>query len=39
VDAIGEVTRDLRGRHMLRLRGQPFELEVSRNHTYLFQQM
>jgi DNA-binding LytR/AlgR family response regulator len=39
VDAIGEVTRDLRGRHMLRLRGHPFELEVSRNHTYLFQQM
>ncbi|MGB9107626.1 MAG: LytTR family DNA-binding domain-containing protein [Telluria sp.] len=39
VDAIGEVARDLRGRHMLRLRGHPFELEVSRNHTYLFQQM
>jgi len=39
VDAIGEVGRDLRGRHMLRLRGHPFELEVSRNHTYLFQQM
>jgi DNA-binding LytR/AlgR family response regulator len=39
VDAIGEVTRDLRGRHMLRLRGQPFELEVSRNHPCLFQQM
>jgi DNA-binding LytR/AlgR family response regulator len=39
VEAIGEVTRDLRGRHMLRLRGHPFELEVSRNHTYLFQQM
>lgn len=39
VDAIGEVSRDLRGRHMLKLRGHPFELEVSRNHTYLFQQM
>jgi len=39
VDAIGEVGRDLRGRHMLKLRGHPFELEVSRNHTYLFQQM
>jgi hypothetical protein len=39
VDAIGEVARDLRGRQMLRLRGHPFELEVSRNHTYLFQQM
>ncbi|WP_020651507.1 LytR/AlgR family response regulator transcription factor [Massilia niastensis] len=39
VDAIAEVTRDLRGRHMLRLRNYPHELEVSRNHTYLFQQM
>jgi DNA-binding LytR/AlgR family response regulator len=39
VEAISEVTRDLRGRHMLRLRGHPFELEVSRNHTHLFQQM
>lgn len=39
VEAIGEVARDLRGRQMLRLRGHPFELEVSRNHTYLFQQM
>jgi DNA-binding LytR/AlgR family response regulator len=39
VDAISEVARDLRGRHMLRLRNHPFELEVSRNHTYLFQQM
>ncbi|WP_332848350.1 LytR/AlgR family response regulator transcription factor [Massilia sp. S19_KUP03_FR1] len=39
VDAIVEVTRDLRGRHMLRLRGHKEELEVSRNHTHLFQQM
>jgi DNA-binding LytR/AlgR family response regulator len=39
VDAIAEVTRDLRGRHMLRLRNYPGELEISRNHTYLFQQM
>jgi len=39
VDAIGEVARDLRGRQMLKIRNQPFELEVSRNHTYLFQQM
>jgi DNA-binding LytR/AlgR family response regulator len=39
VDAIGEVVRDLRGRHMLRLRNHPAELEISRNHTYLFQQM
>lgn len=39
VDAIAEVTRDLRGRHLLRLRGHAGELEISRNHTYLFQQM
>ena len=39
VDAIGEVVRDLRGRHMLRLRHYAGEVEVSRNHTYLFQQM
>lgn len=39
VDAIAEVTRDLRGRQMLRLKGFPELLEVSRNHGYLFQQM
>ena len=39
VDAISEVTRDLRGRQMLRVRNYPHELEVSRNHTHLFQQM
>jgi DNA-binding LytR/AlgR family response regulator len=39
VDAISEVVRDLRGRHMLRLRGYAGDIEVSRNHTYLFQQM
>jgi DNA-binding LytR/AlgR family response regulator len=39
VDAIVEVTRDMRGRHMLRLKGHKEELEVSRNHTHLFQQM
>jgi DNA-binding LytR/AlgR family response regulator len=39
VDAIAEVARDLRGRHMLRLRNYAGELEISRNHTYLFQQM
>jgi DNA-binding LytR/AlgR family response regulator len=39
VDAIVEVTRDLRGRHLLRLKGYKGELEVSRNHTHLFQQM
>jgi len=31
--------RDVRGRQMLRLRGFPDELEVSRNHGHLFQQM
>jgi len=39
VDAILEVRRDLRGRQMLRLRGHAEELEVSRNHGGLFQQM
>jgi DNA-binding LytR/AlgR family response regulator len=39
VDAIAEVTRDLRGRQMLKVRGHPHELEVSRNHAHLFQQM
>jgi DNA-binding LytR/AlgR family response regulator len=39
VDAIAEVTRDMRGRQMLRVRNYPQELEVSRNHAHLFQQM
>jgi len=39
VDAIAEVARDVRGRQMLRLKNYPGELEVSRNHSYLFQQM
>jgi DNA-binding LytR/AlgR family response regulator len=39
VDAIASVTRDLRGRQMLKLRGYDGELEVSRNHAHLFQQM
>ncbi|VXB40143.1 LytTR family DNA-binding domain-containing protein [Massilia sp. 9I] len=39
VDAIAEVFRDLRGRQMVRLRDFPGELEVSRNHGHLFQQM
>jgi DNA-binding LytR/AlgR family response regulator len=39
VDAIAEVTRDLRGRQLLRVRNYPGELEVSRNHAHLFQQM
>ncbi|NHZ79593.1 response regulator [Massilia sp. CCM 8695] len=39
VDAIAEVTRDDRGRQMLKVRNHPALLEVSRNHTHLFQQM
>jgi DNA-binding LytR/AlgR family response regulator len=39
VDAIDEVYRDGRGRQMLRLRNFAGELEVSRNHGHLFQQM
>ena len=39
VDAIAEVKRDLRGRQMLKVRGYAGELEVSRNHSYLFLQM
>lgn len=39
VSAIAEVTRDFRGRQMLGLKGSSEKLEVSRNHTHLFQQM
>ncbi len=39
VDAIAEVTRDDRGRQMLKVRNCPTQLEVSRNHAHLFQQM
>jgi len=40
VDAIADVSRDVRGRQMLRLKNYAGEaLEVSRNHSYLFQQM
>ncbi len=39
VDAIAEVTRDERGRQMLKVRNHPTPLEVSRNHSHLFQQM
>lgn len=39
VDAIASVSRDMRGRQMLKVRNYPGELEVSRNHTHLFQQM
>ena len=39
VDAIAEVSRDDRGRQMLKVRNCPTLLEVSRNHSHLFQQM
>jgi DNA-binding LytR/AlgR family response regulator len=39
VDAIAAVTRDMRGRQMLKVHGITEELEVSRNHAHLFQQM
>ncbi len=39
VDAIATVTRDMRGRQMLKVHGFAEELEVSRNHAHLFQQM
>ncbi len=39
VDAIAEVSRDDRGRQMLKVRNCPTALEVSRNHSHLFQQM
>ncbi|QJQ06577.1 response regulator transcription factor [Undibacterium piscinae] len=39
VDAISEVTRDFRGRQLVQLKLHPEKLEVSRNHSHLFQQM
>jgi DNA-binding LytR/AlgR family response regulator len=39
VDAIAAVTRDMRGRQMLKVHGFTEELEISRNHAHLFQQM
>jgi DNA-binding LytR/AlgR family response regulator len=39
VDAIEDVTRDLRGRQMVRIRNFAEQLEVSRGHAHLFQQM
>lgn len=39
VDAIAEVRRDARGRQMLSLREGGSQLEVSRGHGHLFQQM
>ncbi|MFZ6654981.1 LytR/AlgR family response regulator transcription factor [Undibacterium sp. TJN19] len=39
VAAIAEVSRDFRGRQLVALKGHAEKLEVSRNHTHLFQQM
>jgi DNA-binding LytR/AlgR family response regulator len=39
VDAIRDVVRDMRGRSLVRLRNHDAQLEVSRNHAHLFQQM
>lgn len=39
VDAIQEVSRDLRGRQMVKVKGSDEQLEVSRGNTHLFQQM
>ena len=39
VDAIEEVTRDLRGRQMVKIRNFAEQLEVSRGNAHLFQQM
>lgn len=39
IDAIAEVTRDFRGRQLLQIKSHPEKLEVSRNHSHLFQQM
>ncbi len=39
VAAIAEVTRDFRGRQLVSLKGSTEKLEVSRNHSHLFQQM
>ena len=39
VSAIAQVTKDDRGRHLLGIRGVQERIEVSRNHTHLFQQM
>lgn len=38
-DAIAAVTRDLRGRQLVQVKGRTDKLEVSRNYTHLFKQM
>jgi DNA-binding LytR/AlgR family response regulator len=39
VNAIEGVARDLRGRHLVLIKGQPDKLEVSRSFVHLFKQM
>lgn len=39
VNAIDGVTRDMRGRHLVLIKGQPDKLEVSRSFVHLFKQM
>ncbi len=39
VHAIDGVTRDMRGRHLVLIKGQPDKLEVSRSFVHLFKQM
>lgn len=39
VTAIDGVTRDLRGRHLVMIKGHPDKLEVSRSYLHLFKQM
>lgn len=39
VHAIDSVARDLRGRHLVLIKGQPDKLEVSRSFIHLFKQM
>ncbi len=39
VNAIDGVARDLRGRHLVLIKGQPDRLEVSRSFVHLFKQM
>ncbi|MFP5390578.1 MAG: LytR/AlgR family response regulator transcription factor [Gammaproteobacteria bacterium] len=39
VNAIEGVTRDLRGRHLVLIKGRPDKLEVSRSFLHLFKQM
>jgi DNA-binding LytR/AlgR family response regulator len=39
VNAIEGVTRDIRGRHLVMIKGRPEKLEVSRSYLHLFKQM